>query len=295
MIRIGRFTIDRVEEIVLREPKELYADWDESAVDPIADWFVGPYYDPESGTFATSIHSWLVRDGERTIVIDTGGGNGKPRPASGRFDGLNQPYLEELAGKGVRPEEVTHVLLTHLHVDHVGWNTHRQGDAWVPTFTNARHVMTEVERDWRDPERGAAGKPEGPTLPFVDSVKPILDDDNVPVDLVKGDEQDFLPGISFMQVPGHAPGMMAVQVKDGDDEALFIADVMHQPIQIYNPDWSSRYCEDKEVATETRKRVLQHAAETGCLILPAHFGGTHCGYVRKDGAGYAFEASKIMP
>lgn len=293
MIRIGRFTIERVEEIVLREHKSLYADWDEAAVDAIRDWFVGDYYSPEDDSFATSIHTWLVRDGDRTILIDTGGGNAKPRPASPRFDLLDIPFLERLAEKAVKPEDVDHVLLTHLHVDHVGWNTELVDGDWVPTFPNATYVMTEIERNWRDPERGAKGKPEGATLPFVDSVAPVLEKSRVK--LVNGDEKNFLPGIDFVPIPGHAPGMMGIRLKDGDAEALFIADVMHQPIQVYNPGWSSKYCEDKPLANKTRAEILEYAAKTGCLILPAHFGGTHCGYVRRSGSGYAYEPSEIMP
>jgi glyoxylase-like metal-dependent hydrolase (beta-lactamase superfamily II) len=293
MIRIGRFTIERVEEIVLREHKSLYADWDEAAVDPIKSWFVGDYYSPEDDSFATSIHSWLVKDGDRTILIDTGGGNAKPRPASPRFDHLDIPFLERLAEKDVKPEDVDHVLLTHLHVDHVGWNTSLVHGEWVPTFSKATYVMTEVERDWRDPERGAKGKPAGATLPFVDSVAPVLEKSRV--ELVRGDEKNFLPGIDFVPIPGHAPGMMGIRLKDGDAEALFIADVMHQPIQVYNPAWSSKYCEDRPLANKTRAEILEYAAASGCLILPAHFGGTHCGYVRKTGSGYVYEPSKIMP
>ncbi|WP_237065403.1 MBL fold metallo-hydrolase [Loktanella sp. M215] len=294
MLRIGRFEIERVEEVVLREPKALFAAWDEARVDPIRDWFVGDYYDPEDGSFATSIHTWLVRDGDTTILIDTCGGNHKPRPASPRFDGVDLPFLDRLAEKGVTPESVGYVLLTHLHVDHVGWNTRLEDGTWVPTFPNAKYVMTSIERDWRDPERGAKGKSEAPTYPFLDSVKPVLDNHSN-VEIVTGDEEGYLPGIDFMPVPGHAPGMMGIRLRDGGDEALFIADVMHQPIQVSNPGWSSKYCENPDLATETRARVLAHAAHTGCLILPAHFGGTHCGYVRRDGDGYTYEPSKVMP
>lgn len=294
MIRIGRFEIERVEEIVLREPKELFAGWSEEKVDPIRDWFVGDYYDPDDGSFATSIHSWLLRDGDTTILIDTGGGNAKPRPGSPRFDMLDLPFLDRLAEKGVKPEDVDYVLLTHLHVDHVGWNTRLKNDEWVPTFPNAEYVMTQVERDWRDPEKGAKNKPEAATYPFTDSVKPILDSD-VAVGIVEGNETEYLPGIDFIPIPGHAPGMMGIKVRDGGDEALFIADVMHQPIQVYNPEWSSKYCEDPVLATETRSKILEHAAETGCLLLPAHFGGSHCGYIRRNGTGYEYVASEITP
>ena len=294
MIEIGRFRIERVEESVLREPVALFADWDPDAVEPIRDWFVGDYYDPGDDSFATSIHSWLVRDGARTILIDTGGGNDKPRPASPRFDMCAIPFLDRLAEKGVAPEDVTHVLLTHLHVDHVGWNTRLVDGDWVPTFPNATYVMTERELERRDPARGAAEAPEAANLPYLDSVAPLLDG-RAKVEVVQGDEADWLPGIGFEPVPGHAPGMMAVRLRDDGDEALFVADVMHQPIQVYNPGWSSRYCEDKDLATETRRRVLDAAARSGALILPAHFGGTHCGHVRRAGDGYAWEPSAVMP
>lgn len=293
MIRIGKFEIHRVEEVLLREHKSLFADWDEAAVDPIRDWFVPDYYDPADDSFTTSIHTWLVKAPDTTILIDTCGGNGKTRPASPRFDRLDTPYLDRLTAAGVTPEDVDYVLLTHLHVDHVGWNTQLVDGEWVPTFPNALHVMTTTERDWRDPERGAKGKPEDPLRPFVDSVRPVLD--NARVQLVEGNESGFLDGIDFVQTPGHAPGQMGIRLRDEDREAMFIADVMHQPIQVYNPQWSSKYCEDKAVATETRAKVLEHAADTGCLILPAHFGGTHCGYVRRDGSGYAYEPSAEMP
>lgn len=293
MIRIGNYEISRIEEIVVREHKSLFADWDEAAVEPIRDWFVGDYYDPADDSFATSIHTWLVKGPDLTILIDTGSGNDKPRPVSPRFDHLDTPYLDRLKAAGVEPGDVDYVLLTHLHIDHVGWNTRLVDGKWVPTFPNARYVMTKTERDWRDPQIGAMGKPEGAVLPFIDSVAPILD--GATVELVEGDEQDFLPGIDFLKTPGHAPGQMAIRLRDGGEEALFIADVMHQPIQVYHPDWSSKYCEDGATARETRHRILAHAADTGCLILPAHFGGSHCGYVDRVDGGYAYRASPVMP
>nr|WP_231710286.1 MBL fold metallo-hydrolase [Roseibium limicola] len=235
----------------------------------------------------------MVKGPDLTILIDTGSGNTKDRPLSPRFAGLDTPYLERLKAAGVAPEDVDYVLLTHLHIDHVGWNTVLSDGKWVPTFPNATYVMTRTDREAKDPLIGAKEKPAGAVLPFVDSVKPLLE--QATVKLVEGDEQNFLPGIDFIKTPGHAVGQMAIRLRDEGEEALFIADVMHQPIQVYNPEWSSKFCEDGVLARETRKSILSYAAENGCLILPAHFGGTHCGYIEKTAEGYAYRPSDVMP
>lgn len=293
MIGIGRFRIERVEEMRVRETTALYDGWTPAALDPLAPWFVGPGFDPADETFTICIQTWLVRDGTNTILIDTGSGNGKDRPLSPRFHHLNLPFLDRLAALGVAPGDVTHVILTHLHVDHVGWNTRDEAGLWVPTFPNAQYVMTQVERDWRDPARGAEQRPAGAALPFIDSVAPVLARSKVA--LVSGDEAGFLPGLDLIPIPGHAPGMMGVRLSDGGRQALFVADVMHTPVQVGRPDWSSKYCEDKALANGTRARILAHAADTGALVIPAHFAFTHCGHVRRDGAGYAWAFSDEAP
>lgn len=292
MIRLGRAEIHRIEEIVLREDSSLFREWEKRIGEAYRDLLVPHCYDPDTDTFASSIHAWLVKLDGLTILIDTVGGNGKPRPASPRFDRLDQPFLENLASAGATPEDVDYVLLTHLHVDHVGWNTFLVDGRWVPTFPNAVYVMTRTERDWRDPEMGASGKPEAATLPFRDSVRPVLE--QAKVRIVEGDEQ-LLDGIDFIKIPGHAPGMMGVRLRSEGREALFVADVMHQPIQVHYPSWNSKYCEDGDTARETRARILDYCADKDILVLPAHFGAPHCGYVVREGDGYGFRPADQMP
>jgi glyoxylase-like metal-dependent hydrolase (beta-lactamase superfamily II) len=282
MIRIGRFGISRIEEVVMRGDRRLFRDWDEAAVAEMGDWYVPDHYRPEDGSFPTSIHAWLVRAPEATILIDLGCGRLKTRPGMEMFGDLDAPFLERLAAEGVRPQEVTHVIFTHLHIDHVGWATLREGDAWRPTFPNALHVMPRVERERQDPALHRMS--ESRAAPFRDSVQPILD--QAQVALVDGDEREFLPGLDFLPVPGHSPGMMAVRVSDAGGTAIFSADVMHQPIQVRRPDWNSAFCEDKAQAARTRRRFLELAADEGALVLPAHFGGTHCGWVRREDDGF---------
>ncbi len=294
MIRIGEFEITRIPEIEMRGEPSLFRDWDDAAIAALPEWLSPTYYDPGSRTYPTSIHAFLVRSPDALMLIDAGCGNGKPRPAPmDRFGMLDTPFLARLEAAGARPEDLTHVIFTHLHVDHVGWATVKDGDGWRLTFPQALHVMTRTERDAKDPERGARGQSEARTAPFLDSVKPVLDEGRVA--LVEGDERDFLPGLDFMPTPGHAAGQMAVRLRSGGEEALFVADVMHQPFQVFHPGWSSGYCEDKARAAETRAKVLDYAAGTGALILPGHFAGTHCGYVRRAGSGFVYAPSDEAP
>ncbi|MDA8252345.1 MAG: MBL fold metallo-hydrolase [Rhodospirillales bacterium] len=292
MIPVGQFRITRIEEILLAEPSSLFAEWRPEIAAEHRDWLTRSFYDPDTDCFVTSIHSWLLQTPRHTILIDTCGGNARLRPASPRFDRLDQPYLQRLAAAGVQPDDVDIVINTHLHIDHVGWNTRRDGDAWVPTFRNATYFLSRIERHLRDPREGAAHRPPATHLPFLDSVQPILDAGKAV--LLAGDEK-LAEGIDLMRVPGHAPGQFAVRVRSDGNEALFIADVMHQPLQVYFPTWNSKYCEDPDLARRTRIEVLEHCAEHRSLILPGHFGAPHCGRVERRGDRFTFVLSGAMP
>lgn len=289
MIRLGDLEITRVPELSAPGAPALFKAWDDDAVAAAAPWYVPDYYDPQTGTFPTSIHSWLVKGPGFTALVDLGCGNGKTRPgAMAMFGDLNTDWPERLAAAGARPEDITHVLFTHLHVDHVGWATVADGQGgWKLMFPDALHVMTKVERDHRDPERGAAAMSEARNMPWHDSIRPVLDHGRV--ELVEGNETAYLPGVDFIPAPGHALGQMAIRFSGGGKSAICTADVMHQPIQVFHPDWASGYCEDKPLAEITRRRILGMAADEGALILPMHFGGTHAGYVRRAGEGFAYE------
>lgn len=292
MIEIGEFQISRAEEVVLDEHRSLLEHFDDRILAENRDWMVPSFYSEERACFFSMIHTWILRHGDRTILIDTGGGDDRDRPLSPRFHMQTRRLDEKLRAAGVEPEKVDAVLLTHLHVDHVGWNTRRDGDRWVPMFPNSEYVVTATELEARDPERGAAARPPASWNTYLDSVKPILDAGQMRI--VEGTE-NYLPGIDFVPVPGHAPGMMAIRVRSGGREAMFIADVMHQPIQVHYPDWNSKYCENQALARETRAKLLRHAADEGALILPAHFNRPYCGYVRRGSGGYVFEPAKVLP
>jgi glyoxylase-like metal-dependent hydrolase (beta-lactamase superfamily II) len=292
MIKVGKAEISRIEEVVLDEQPSLFSGWTDETLAKHRDLMVPNFYDPKAGAFRANIHSWLVKLGGKVILIDTCGGNFKDRPASPRFHQLNFPYLERLKAAGVTPADVDTVICTHLHIDHVGWNTHLVDGKWVPTFTNAKYIFPRIEVEWRDPKRGAKEKPPAVNLPFIDSVQPILDAGMAT--LVEGTER-FGDEIDFMPTPGHAPGQMAVRLRSGGEEALFVADISHQPIQVYYPDWSSKYCEDPKLATQTRRRMFEYLADNKSLMLPGHYGPPHGGYIMRSGEGFELKLPDATP
>jgi len=285
MRRIGDVEVTRIEEVNLREPPIMFAEWRKEMADQYRDWLVPDFYVPEADNFNVSIHSWLLRTPRNTILIDTCGGNAKERPASPRFNHLDTPYLERLKSAGVAPEDVDYVICTHSHVDHVGWNTRLVEGRWVPTFPKATYILSRTECEARDPRRDPSKAPTPGNLIFLDSILPVIEAGQAR--LVEGDEH-ILDGIELMPTSGHSPGQMAVRVQSRGEEGMFIGDVMHHPLQVYNPEWNSRFCEDPETAKRTRLKVLQHCADHDSLMLPAHFARPHCGKVVRRGERFAF-------
>jgi glyoxylase-like metal-dependent hydrolase (beta-lactamase superfamily II) len=202
---------------------------------------------------------------------------------------LDRPYMENFAKAGLKVEDIDYVLCTHLHVDHVGWNTRLDNGRWVPTFPNAKYVFSRTDRDFFDPARGEGGKIGVNAHVFNDSVLPILEaKQEVLVDgsMQLGDD------LSIEPAPGHSPGHVLITLKSKGAEALFIGDIMHNPIQVYHPHWSSAFCSDPEQARGTRRRVLEHAAARGSLIYPQHFAGQFFGRVAERAGGFAYLPGK---
>jgi glyoxylase-like metal-dependent hydrolase (beta-lactamase superfamily II) len=288
--RIGAALITRVEEVLEPgfEPARALPGFDPALFEryPI---LAGPdFFDPPSGKLMSSIQSWLIRLAGRTILVDTCSGNGKTRalPMFQRFHMLNRPYLDNLAAAGLSPDEVDIVFLTHLHIDHVGWNTRREGERWAPTFRNACYLIGRAEFEHWTSGPGLGCLPENAAV-IEDSVRPLVEAGLV--DFIEpGDE--IAPGLVVEAAPGHTATQLNLRYSAPDGTSFICsADVMNQPIQIYAPELNSWFCEEPEVARATRLRLLEDCARTGALLLPGHFGYPHAGYVRRDGEGYRFE------
>lgn len=281
---IGDIAVTRIEEIILREPEELFPDFCCESLEPHLSWLTPNFYLPETNEFLSSVHSWVLRTRKHTFLIDACTGNHKSRPLWPRFNELNIPYLERLSLAGVKPEEVDFVMCTHLHVDHVGWNTQLVDGRWIPTFPNAKYVFSQKEIDYWNPDHNDATQSFGQV--FLDSINPILE---IGQALVVDRDFEFDEQVQIVQTPGHSPGHLSIRLFSAGETGIFSGDVMHNPLQVYLPEWNSRYCINPELARQTRKTLLEDCADTGITLFPAHFCFPHAGSIQQDGEGFSFE------
>jgi glyoxylase-like metal-dependent hydrolase (beta-lactamase superfamily II) len=225
-----------------------------------------------------SVHSWLVRIGGKTILIDTGIGNHKNRPFNALFHQLRTPYLDHLARAGVRPADVDLVLLTHLHVDHVGWNTSWDGSSWRPTFPYARYVYAQPEEDFYHRPESLSRR-----MIFEDSVLPLIEAGLV--DRIDAQGGCYGSHFTFHPTAGHSAGHMSISLSSQGETALFGGDVMHHAVQLLRPDWNSAFCGEGDAARHARAWALRFAAERKALYFSSHFAGSSVVAHASTGAG----------
>lgn len=276
-ISLGSLTVDRVVECGRYRfaPDALFPSLTRDHVRQSADWLDARLIDRGTGDLFLSFHSYVIRVNGRVILVDTCSGNHKDRPALPAHHQLNTRYLENLVASGVRPEEVDVVLCTHLHPDHTGWNTQRADGRWVPTFPNARYLMSAI--DFAHFEEFYSRRPTDPVAAdvarsFEDSVLPIAEAGQA--DLVSLDHRvhdELAAGVWFESAAGHSPGQVIIHAKSAEHHAVFSADVMHHPVQLQNLSMPMGGDADPLAAAATRHRLVQAYVDTGTLILPAHF------------------------
>lgn len=243
-------------------------------------WLYPSFVTPD-GHLLTSVHALLVEAPGIKLVVDTCVGNDKPRRLTGRIP-LSTPFMQLFAEAGTRCEDVQAVICTHLHVDHVGWNTRREGERWVPTFPRARYLIGRAEyAHWR----GDSANEEQQQI-LGDSVQPIFDAGLV--DLVEMDHR-VSPEISLQPTPGHTPGHVSVLIESQGERALITGDVLHHPCQFGRPGWSTSFDHDKGAAQAMRAKLLGTLADQPTLVIGTHFASPTAGRLRRDGDSYRFE------
>ncbi len=244
-------------------------------------WLDPAYVDYAAQMLIFSFHSFVVKTRHHTILVDTCVGNHKERPL-GHWHMRDGSYLEDLRKTHVAPEAVDYVMCTHLHADHVGWNTRLTDGRWVPTFPNAKYLFSEG--DWnhfKDVKEGEPGY-----LSWQDSVLPIAEAGQaqlVKTDFALDDQVHLAPS------PGHTPGHYCVHVKDGGAEAVLSGDLIHHPVQIARPDWSSSFCSDPDQSRKTRIKFVDDYADTGAVVLTAHFAGPTAGRIKGNGSACVWD------
>ena len=243
-------------------------------------WLI-PSFATAEGRLKMSIHTLVVETPSRRIMVDTGLGNDKQGRSVLAWNNRSTPFLETMIAAGFPPDSIDTVLCTHLHVDHVGWNTKLVDGRWVPTFPHARYLFGRSEYEhWRDhsdtPDKLAV---------FDDSVQPIMDAGQA--ELIASDAR-ITDEIMLIPTPGHSPGHVSLHIRSDGAEALLSGDVAHHPCQMAHLAWSSTADSDPVQSALTRRQLFSRFADQDVLVIGGHF---DAGHIRREGDAFRFEAS----
>jgi glyoxylase-like metal-dependent hydrolase (beta-lactamase superfamily II) len=243
-------------------------------------WLI-PHFATDDGRLKMSIHALVIETPTRRIVVDTGLGNDKQHRTVPTWNDRKGPFLDDLTAAGFPPDSIDTVLCTHLHVDHVGWNTRLEGGRWVPTFEKARYLFGGIEYAyWRDhstaPDKAAI---------FQDSVAPIVAAGQA--DLVASDAR-ICEEITLIPTPGHSPGHVSLHIRSDGEEGLLTGDVAHHPCQMAHLDWSSTADSDPRQSVQTRRELFARFADRPVLVIGGHF---DAGHIQRDGDAFKFIAA----
>jgi glyoxylase-like metal-dependent hydrolase (beta-lactamase superfamily II) len=286
--QLGDIALTRILEREAPEfmPTELLPDATPAALAPHRHWLEPNALDPASGRLVLPVQSYVVRTRHHNILIDSCLGEGKTDRSYAPWHDLHgSRFLADLAALGLAPEGIDFVFCTHLHSDHVGWNTRRVDGRWVPTFPNARYIMARRDLDWRRAHNMIA-PPEHYADSFDESVLPVVEAGQaelVGADYALDDEVRIEP------LPGHTPGHFGVHLSSRGAEAIMIGDLMHSPVQCAEPDWGADSDGDPALARQVRRRFLEAHADSDRLVLTAHFPSPSIGHIRRQGRAFRFD------
>ncbi len=262
----------------------LLPDASEETLAPHRGWLEPRFLDPASNRLVMAMQSYVLRTRHHTILVDSCVGNDKER----RFHApwarrTSRRYLDNLAAIGLAADDIDFVMCTHLHADHVGWNTRLENGRWVPTFRNARYVFARTEYDhWIALNRGGKKYSDGC---IDDSVLPVVE---AGLADVVADDYAFDDEIRFALTPGHTPGHIAIHLASAGARAVLSGDVCHTPLQCREPGWSAVGCSDRALSAATRRAFLDEYCDTRTLVMTAHFPSPSVGFVRPHGEAFEF-------
>jgi glyoxylase-like metal-dependent hydrolase (beta-lactamase superfamily II) len=242
------------------------------------DW-LAPHFADANGRLKLSVHALIIETPRRRIMVDTCFGNDKQGRAIPHWNERQGSFLADIAAAGYPAESIDTVLCTHLHTDHVGWNTRLVDGRWVPTFPKARYLFGRREFEhWQN----QTARPDHHAV-FEDSVRPIVDAGLV--ELVEVDHR-LCEEVWLMPTHGHTPGHVSVRIASAGEEAVITGDLAHHPCQMAHPHWNSTADMDPVQAERTRRNFFAGLAGKPVLVIGTHFAGPTAGRVARDGEGF---------
>jgi glyoxylase-like metal-dependent hydrolase (beta-lactamase superfamily II) len=245
------------------------------------DWLSA--FTDEKGKLRMSIHALVIESKGKRIIVDTCIGNDKVR-SNPAWSKLQLPFMSDLKNAGYTPDQIDNVVCTHLHVDHVGWNTKMVEGKWVPTFDNAQYIIGGTEWDYWSKFEGADMRD-----PVEDSVRPVVDRGKAK--LVESNHK-ITDEVWLEPTPGHTPGHHSVRISSKGQEAVITGDLMHHPVQCAYPEWDDGFDSDGPMAKKTRRAFCEKYADGNVVVFGTHFATPSCGKIEKSGDAFRFVAQK---
>ncbi len=245
-----------------------------------ASWLF-PVFTDENGKLRMSIHALVIESQGKRIIVDTCIGNDKVR-SNPAWSKLKLPFLDDLKKAGYQRENIDNVVCTHLHVDHVGWNTMLQDGKWVPTFPNARYIVGGTEWDY-----WSRSEDKDSRDPVEDSVRPVVESGHA--QLV--DSNHRITGEVWLEpTPGHTPGHHSVRISSQGQDAVITGDLIHHPVQFQYPEWDDSFDSDLAMAKKTRRAFAEKYADSNVIVFGTHFATPSCGKIVSSGGAFKFKA-----
>ena len=278
-VRFGHASVARVPELQFDLGTRFFPQTPPSGWEDNADLLVPDFFDPATDQWHVAIQSWVIEVDGLTVVVDTGVGNDRQRPHMPPLDHMNTGFLAALGSAGIDGHAVDVVVNTHIHSDHVGWNTMLRNDTWVPTFPNARYVVPTADYHHFEPGGPAAtqaprseeeaAQQRGNQLVFADSVLPIAEAGQL---VEWSDDYQISQSLRLRPAPGHTPGSSVLWL-DAGQPAVFVGDLTHSPLQLRRPADACAFDMDGPAAAVTRRTIFTEAARAKAAVIPAHYPG----------------------
>ena len=283
IISLGDITIERIveQELAFMDFLTFFPKLGAERLEENRHWLVPRFLDPATGKINLTVQSYVVRTRHHTILVDSCVGNDKPRPSRPVWDMMKSDrYHASLAAAGLSVADIDIVMCTHMHVDHVGWNTRLDNGRWVPTFPKARYLFARRELDYWTERH----KTDPAACPWVeDSVLPVVAAGRA--DIVASDHH-FDDDVALIPTPGHTIDHFSVAVGETGNDALITGDMVHSPIQMKYPELGMMSDYDSAEAGRTRRRIFGQCCETRTLLCTAHFPSPCIGHVERAGEGF---------